>query len=279
MRVFYLIVLMVLLTTGTSMTNATEINIDRYFLRVEMRGVIAAISLNGAAVVSSEDTDLMITTEPVNIWLYNGSNTLSYKIISIEAENKTEAPMIKASLFLHDNKSEVPLAKKELAVLNYNNAQSDHTALQDKTIFEFSGALATRLWNDAEVLYKITPQDKTEIQDLISRLSSSVVTGDIEKSLALQKYKTADYALAEGHTYDALEKGVRSSFEWVATHKGVVASPYDKNRLKYSFSNGNRLVYITDENDKDILIFSTDELEFDILVFVAKINGKWVFAR
>ncbi len=279
MKVFYLAVFIFFSTPGVTIGNEKVTDIERYFLRVEMRGVIASISLNGAPIISSEDTDLMTSTEPLNIWLHKGQNILSYRVLSAEAEKNTPLPMISASLFLHDEKSEVPLAKKEIALINYNYSRSDHYPLQNNTVFEFSGALKTRLWQDAEELGEITQNDKNEIQGLIDALSSSVISGDIEKSLDLQKYMIRESALAEGHTFDALEKAVRSNFEWLTTLKDVSVSAYDKNKLRYTLCGANRLVYIADENNKDVLRFSSVEADFDIKIYMAKINGHWIFAR
>lgn len=279
MNVLYLAVLIFFLTTGVTMGNEKVTDIERYFLRVEMRGVIASISLNGAPIIMSEDTDLTISTAPLNIWLHKGQNILSYRVLSAEPDKTSSAPMISATLFLHDKKSEVPLAKEELASINYRYSPTAHYPQEHSTTFEFSGTLKTRLWQDAEELKQITQTDKNEIQGLMDTLSSGVISGDIEKILGLKKYMIRESALAEGHTVDALEKSVRVNFEWLIAQKGVSASAYDKNKLTYTLCGANRLVYITDENNKDVLRFSSDEAEFDIMVYVAKINGRWIFAR
>lgn len=115
----YFLRVIILLTFSlheTSMCQNT--NIDKQYIKIELNNAIADISINGIPFIKNLDTDSFITTEPVNLWLKNGENTLSYTIYADE-DTENYSPSLSASVFIHDEKQEIPTPLETLTTIHY----------------------------------------------------------------------------------------------------------------------------------------------------------------
>ncbi|MFK5949306.1 MAG: hypothetical protein QM500_11125 [Methylococcales bacterium] len=251
----------------------------KQYVKVEMKDAIANISINDVPFIKNLETDGFITTEPVNLWLKNDENTLS---ITIYQNNKSVdySPVVSATVFIHDEKQDVPTPLKTLATIQFNiETKSEIKYPVTKSVkFKINTKIKTELWNDAEKINEINAQDKTEMIDIAKKLSKSILN-DTKQAIDLQLYKLQDDALAEDKTVERFKEVATKSYQWLRTQKDLKIDDIEIGKMKFNICGNNRLVNMVRDNNEEAIIFESDEMFFDIGLYFAKINGNWTIVR
>lgn len=282
----YISFFIILLTLGFTKNAMSENNIlsaDYYFLKAETHDAIATININDAPIIVSPDTDSLNTIVPMNTWLIEGENTVSINIFPPPDNTKDYNPNISISIFLHDPKSETPLAKTTLTTLNYSNKDEDVERitypLSRSVKFDFNKSIPNMLWSTASDLTTITEADKTEIVDILNLLTSSLTSNNISKAIELQKFKLNEEALSVNKQYSVLEHAVTTTYKMLADQTGLTSQNIKAENLEFKICGKNKLIFITTTTGENAIVFTSDEMEFELEVFMAKIDGKWKIAR
>lgn len=279
----FLIILITLGFTKNTMSENNTLTTDYYFLKAETHDAIATININDAPIVVSPDTDSLNTIVPMNTWLSEGENTITIDILPSPDSTEGYNPNISISVFLHDPKSETPLAKTTLATLNYNNKDKviERTIfpLSSSVKFDFNKSIPNKLWNTASDLTLISEADKSEIVNILNLLTSSLTSNNISKAIELQKFKINEEALSVNKQYSVLENAVTTTYKMLADQTGLNSQNIKVENLEFKICGKNKLVFITTTTGENAVAFSSDEMEFELEIFMAKIDGKWVIAR
>jgi len=254
-----------------------QVNNTKQYVKVEMKGAIANISINEIPFIKNLETDGFITTEPVNMWLKNGENTLSITVYPYE-ESNSYSPVVSATIFVHDEKQDIPTPLKTLATIQFTPEQEDKYPTTKSIKFNIDNAITTKLWNDAEVIKNINSQDKSQMINIADKLAEAILN-NTEQAIQLQLFKIQDDALAEGKTVERLTEVATKSYEWLRSQKDLKIDGIDSSKMKFNICGNNRLVNMMRDNNEEAVILESDEMYFDVGLYFAKINGNWAIVR
>ena len=144
-----------LLGTENGMSSETDRPIEYYFLSVRTDHALARVELNGVTLTQDEEDGSLVSTEQVNAWLMPGKNRLTVTLKPVADALESETPAVEIKLYLHDASEEYPTPKTLLAHYRYP-AQAQQKApplpVTESIDFVFSGQMATKLWQQAQVL-------------------------------------------------------------------------------------------------------------------------------
>jgi len=282
----YSLLFIILTTLGFTkniMSENNTLSADYYFLKAETHDAIVTININDAQIISSPDTDSLNTIVPMNTWLTEGENKLSINISPPPEDVEDYNPNITISVFLHDPKSETPLAKTTLATLKYRNKDEDIDKIKfplSRSIkFDFNKSIPNKLWTTGSDITSISEEDKTEIVNTINLLTGSLTSNDINKAIELQKFKLNEEALSVNKDYSEFEHAATTTYKLLADQTNLTSQPVKVENLKFNICGKNKLVLITTTDGENAISFSSDEMDFELEVFMAKIDGKWTIAR
>ena len=271
-----------------SQQNVSDIN--RYYLKVESRDALFRIYLNGTPILRSEDDDTLSVIEPVNLWLVENENILSFEILKPDEDGgdlkptdlkPTDLkPIIQATLFLHDNTSEFPLSKKILAEIEHVSAEKISYPIEKSVNFNYDDKVLPNLWNDASKIKLVNDSDKAEILKLTNALANSLIDKKYDDAIKLQKYKIQEDALAEGKSYSRIIEGViTSSYNWLDSQGELTSQPINPDEMMYSICGNGQLVYLSKTNSEEAIVLESDEVYFDVPIYFANIKGVWTIVR
>ena len=254
-----------------------QINIKKHYIKVKMVGAIASISINGIPFLKNIDTEGLVTTEPVNQWLKNGENSLSYTIYP-DTESTSYTPKLSALIFLHDDKEEFPTPLKNLAEISFSPEKDDVYPVRKTVSFKINDTIATKLWDDAVIISEISSQDKNEMIEIATKLSNAVLN-DTKLAIDIQLYKIQEDALAEGKTVERLKEVASDSYQWLHSQKDLKADSLQPDNVKFNICGNGYLVNLLRVNDEEAIILESDDMFFDIGLYFAKIKGHWTIVR
>jgi hypothetical protein len=254
-----------------------NMNIDKQYIKVEMNNAIANISINGVPFIKNLDTDGFITTEPVNLWLRNGENTLSYTIYKDEdTENYT--PSLSASVFIHDEKQEIPTPLETLTTIHYVADENPVYPATKVIKFKLNSKVPTKLWDEAKPVSEIKAEDKAIMFDIANKLAKSILN-NTQDAVNLQKYKIQDDALAEGKTTERLIKAAEKSYEWLRSQKDLSIDTVNIEDINFNICGDGYLVNMMRKNNEEAIIIESEEMYFDVGLYFSRINGNWTIVR
>jgi len=200
-------------------------DINNYYLKVEFKDALWQIYLNGVPILRSEDTDALSVSEPINLWLIENENTLSFEILKPDDVDDSLKPTIKATIFLHDKISDVPLAKKIIASILFDNDEHKKYPISDSVSFNFEDEILINVWKDASSIGAISERDKQDILKLATLLPTSIVNKKYDDAIELQRYKIQEDALAEGKAYSHFEKVLKKIYGWLDSQGEITSQP------------------------------------------------------
>jgi len=278
MKLNLLLNAVLLLTIFTCENAMSQENVtSKQYIKVELKDAISDISINGVPFIKNLDTDGFITTEPVNLWLKNGKNTLSYTIHP-DDEDESYSPQINALIFTHDNTQEFPTPLKNLATITYTHVDDTKYPASESIDFELNEKINTRLWDDAENITALSQDDKNEMIAIANSLAEYVLS-DTSQAVKLQAYKIKEDALSEGKTIERLTEAATKSYEWLRSQKDLKIDNIDPNEINFNICGGGQLINMMRSNNEDAIILESDDMYFDIGLYFAKIQGKWTIVR
>jgi hypothetical protein len=253
---------------------------DLYFLAVNSNSIYTTVLLNDVPLIDLRDGSSVMNETPVAGWLIPGSNTLKL-VVRAAPEKERITGDVSASIYLHDNTSDVPKPLKVLAEIRFPNEDSDPDKKLDtvERVFEFSGDTKARLWSEAQSISSINEGDKSEMLSLVEALGNAIIKGDIDKAIELQKYKIMDDAIIEGDSPEDIEMVVKANYNWLQSQEGIALHHYNSNEVEYSLMAHDKVVKLTKNSGEEILQLESSDLFFEIPVFVSKINGAWKIVR
>jgi len=278
MKIKLLLKAVLLLTIFTCENAMSQENLTtKQYIKVELKDAISDISINGVPFIKNLDNDGFITTEPVNLWLKNGKNTLAYTIHSDDG-NTGYSPQVNALVFTHDNTQELPTPLNNLASISYSHSEENTYPLTKTVEFNLNEKINTRLWDEAENITALSQQDKNEMMAIANSLASYVLS-DIKKAIDLQAYKIKEDALSEGKTIERLTDAATKSYEWLGSQKDLQIDNIDPSEINFNICGGGQLVNMMRSNNEDAIILESDDMYFDIGLYFSKIQGKWTIVR
>lgn len=278
MKHVYILKIFLLLTIFIhEKTMSQEITISKQYIKVEMTDAISDISINGVPFIKNLDTDGLVTTEPVNLWLRNGENTISYSIYPHE-ESTGYSPKLSASIFLHDDKQEMPTPLKILATIEHTSDPEVKYPFTKSIKFNINNKIFTKLWDDAETINSINSQDKAQMIQLANKLANSVLN-NTKQAVDLQLYKIQEDALSEGKTVDRLKEVAAKSYEWLQKQENLKIDEIDPDEIKFNICGSGQLINMTRKNNEDAIIIESEDMYFDIGLYFARIKGNWTIVR
>ncbi|MCW8935132.1 MAG: hypothetical protein OQK98_10445 [Gammaproteobacteria bacterium] len=269
------IFLLTIFTCENAMSQETTTT--KQYIKVEMKDAISDISLNGVPFIKNLDTDGFITTEPVNLWLKNGKNTLAYTIHS-DDENTSYSPQVNALVFTHDSTQEFPTPLKNLASISYSHSEKSKYPVTKSIEFQLNEKINTRLWDDAEKITALNQNDKNEMIEIANNLAKFVLN-DTKQAINLQSYKIQEDALSEGKTIDRLIEAATKSYEWLRSQDALKIDNINSNEINFNICGDGQLVNMMRSNNEDAIIIESEEMYFDIGLYFSKIKGKWTIVR
>jgi len=269
------VLLLIIFTCESAMSQ--ENTTTKQYIKVELKDAISDISINGVPFIKNLDNDGFITTEPVNLWLKNGKNTLAYTIHS-DDDNAGYSPQVNALVFTHDNTQELPTPLNNLATISYSHDGKITYPVTKSVEFDLIEKVNTRLWDDAEKLTALNQEDKNEMLAIANNLAEYVLS-DTKQAIDLQAYKIKEDALSEGKTIERLTEAATKSYEWLRSQKDLKIDKIDPNEINFNICGGGQLVNMMRSNNEDAIILESDDMYFDIGLYFSKIQGKWTIVR
>lgn len=252
-------------------------DISRYYLKVHLENAIAEINLNDSPIIKNPDTEGLVTTEPVNLWLKKDINELSF-VIYPDTDNASYSPRLTASLFLHDNKQDFPTPIKTLAEIEFTDEFENTKPATKTTTFKINDIPNLNLWSDADKIDNLSSTDKQEMLELTNALQQAILT-DSDKAIQLQKYKINEDAIADAKTFERLSQAAKENYEWLRSQDSLKAHKISNDQLEYRICGDGYLVNLVRKDNSDALIIESESMYFEVPLFFAKINGNWVIAR
>lgn len=256
---------------------SSQIEQKKYFIKIEMKGAKAVVYINDIPILRNPDNEGVVTTEPANLWLKSGKNTLSYTVFPY-GEIKEYNPSVALSVFLHNNKEDYPSPKEILGEIKLDRDKDHEYPLNKSIEFIIEDDVKTKLWNDAEKIINLSKKDKMQIISVIRELSEAILK-DAERAIKLQMYKIEDDALAEGKSVEKLIDVASHSYEWLQSQKGVKLDNIDIDKIKFNICGDGQLINVIKDNGDEAIVYESEDMYFDIALYFSKINGKWTIVR
>lgn len=281
MKLANLVSLLVLIAIS-SFAQSKEVTLvhNIYYTKIEITNVTADIRVNDFPVAKHSDASGFEVEESINNLLVQGENSLSISLAPLN-DAETIVGTVKVVVYLHDNTSDFPKEKQRHIDFTYPSEAfpAPQANLNQKLVFELSDIPTLKLWNNTEKVTALTAADKSDILKIVNELEQSILTGAIDRAIALQDFKLTDDALAEGKSKAQIAEAVSFNYNWIAEQKPVAAEKLTPENISFELVANGRAVYVSKKSGSEAIELESEELGFELPTFVAKTAAGWQIVR
>jgi hypothetical protein len=248
-------------------------------LRVESSGIAVAFGINGASLIEDRAGDGVTVSRPVDEWIMPHKNLLTGVLFRPPGGAQLgQDAKVKVTLQLHDADGNPPPNMPPLATFRWPVPAIPALYPFPLAIpFETVRAPAARLWQQAEPLDKLAPQDQAAILQQVEEVRTALVAQDNERVFDLMLYKFEDDALVNKIPFQRLREAIVIQFGFLA-NLVPFGKPLKPGEATFDIIAGGRVVEVARPGNTAI-VFQDEERTAALKIFCARIDGKWRIVR
>lgn len=253
-----------------------------YYAWVECVGCASAVAINDVTIVADALAEGIVTAELINSWVLPGTNELKVQLQQPRGREYTpgEAEGL-FRVFIADPNEEAPKPGTVLQSLRWPTPVPEVYPFAVALPFEVKQAPPVRLWEEAERIEKIQPEDQFAIHHIMKDLQNALRSGDANRTYALQEYKYEEMARAEYKTVDRVREAILKQHEWLAGLGRWEGELPPVDALRYSLVADRRVVNVNRLSGEPAV--KIEQVEGThvaaIPVYASRIKGKWTLVR
>lgn len=253
---------------------------NRYYVNIDASGVHFSLKINNVQIASLDRGERFLTEKPISLWVAADKNIFSVDLISLPEEGVIRGKL-HVEIFLHDETSEYPKAKKTYLSYSYPHPKIGEikNTFSESVGFQVKEVVPTKVWSDSETVNELSQADKVEVFELLSAFSERVINKDVDGLVKYLDYKIKDEARANGVDFSASLNIAKRSFSVLSKYESLGQEPFKLEDIEFSIVGEGRLVYVKKISGKVLLRFALGENFLDIPVYVAMIKGRWAIVR
>lgn len=258
-----------------------KINLDiiRYYIRVNSEGVILFAGVNNVPLVVDTTAEGISVTYPINEWLVNGDNFLTG---SICLPDGVIAPppntRVNIKIFITDSEKPYPYPKTVVQEFMWPPAKLIFP-IEIKQKFSVENVPDTILFRDADVIETLTAEDKNAILDKIEKMRDAIEQRDYSTAYDISKIRFNDQALSEGMPVNSNKQAIMECLQEFDKYPDLVSRPLMLDRAAFERVAFRKSVLVSQTNGRSGIVFESDSMKLRIDTYLAKIKGQWEIVR
>ncbi len=264
--------------------------LQQFFLHVDTTGLAVEIRLNGIPLVKDAEGSGFQETQPVNIWLKTGDNSLSVHLSAPET-SKTEAPLeptgtsAQVRLFRHRKGSAAPDPAEVLVNFSWspdnNNPGVTSHEWQETVDIPQESLPKSILWSQAQSISSISEQDKQGMFKSLNALATALNQNRFEDAFLMMQSRYQDEASSNEKPLERVKSAVLELWTMMRSEPGLNMDLPKFDELRFEVIGQDNLVHIHWPDHEAPIMFSDNENEigYGIVLYFASIDGKWIIAR